>query len=56
MRKREWKNDRDLAGKKSISLPYPPTARRYPLRFTAADCISGVSGRVFQTDMGLADW
>ena len=35
---------------------YPPTARRLPLRLAAADPSSGVSGRVFQTEMGLADW
>ena len=34
----------------------PPNARRLPLRLAAADAISGVSGRVFQTDMWLADW
>ena len=35
----------------------PPTAKRFPLRLAAADPISGVSGRVFQTDVcGLVDW
>ena len=38
-----------------VSSSHPPTARRLPLRLAAADSISGVSGRVFQTDMGLAD-
>ena len=39
-------------------LLYPPIARRLPLRLAAADDFSGVSGiqRVFQTDVGLADW
>ena len=34
---------------------HPPTAKRFPLRLAAVDHISGVSGRVFQTDVGLTD-
>ena len=44
------------AGEAGILSLYPPTARRFPLRLAAVDPISGVSVRVFQTDMGLADW
>ena len=37
---------------------YLPTAKRFPLMLAAAEFFSGVSGRVFQTDMtlALADW
>ena len=56
VKKRERKNDRDLAGGRSASSSLPPTAKRFPLRLAAVDHFSGVSGRVFQTDMGLADW
>ena len=34
----------------------PPMASRFPLRLAAIDNFSGVSGRVFQTDVWLADW
>jgi len=34
----------------------PPTANRLPLRLAAVDLFSGVLGRVFQTDVPLADW
>ena len=44
------------AGEAGCLLSYPPTARRFPLRLAAADLFSGVSGRVFQTEMWLADW
>ena len=42
------------AEEEGVSLLIPPTAKRLPLRHVAADSFSGVSGRVFQTDMGLA--
>ena len=35
---------------------YPPTVTRCPLRLTGVNSFSGVSGRVFQTDVLLADW
>ena len=38
-----------------VSLFIPPTAKRLPLRHVAADSFSGVSGRVFQTDIRLVD-
>ena len=43
------------AGEAGCLLSYPPTAR-FPLRLAAAALFSGVSGRVFQTDVWLADW
>ena len=37
---------------------YPPTDNNLPLRLAAVHHFGGVSGssRVFQTDVGLADW
>ena len=44
------------AEEEGVALFKPPTAKRLPLRLAAAESVSGVSGRVFHTDMGLADW
>ena len=41
---------------KAVLVSHPPTASRFPLRLAAADVFSGVSGRVFQTDVRLGDW
>jgi len=40
----------------AVLVLWPPTASRFPFRLAAVDLISGVSGRVFQTDVWLADW
>ena len=44
------------AWEEGVLSSQPPTARRFPLRLAVADSTSGVSGRVFQTDIWLADW
>ena len=39
-----------------IAKNKPPTANRFLLRLAAAGTFRGVSGRVFQTDVGLVGW
>jgi len=34
----------------------PPAVTRCPLRLTGADPIGEVAGRVYQTEVWLADW
>ena len=36
--------------------PLPPTARRLPHKVAAVDFLSGVSGRVFHTDVVVGCW